>query len=38
VLGSLADSRPFPARADRSVADWDSRAEAMLGILARIKR
>ena len=38
VSDSLAESRPFPAGSDRSVADWDTRASAMLGILARMGR
>jgi len=38
VLAALASSRPFPAGADREVADWDDRAIAMLGILERMNR
>lgn len=38
VLRAFARARAFPAGADRAVADWDERADAMLGILRRMVR
>ena len=38
VTAALGDAQPFPAGADRDVADWNDRADAMLGILARMVR
>lgn len=37
VRGAVAASRPFPAGADRDVADWSDRVEAMQEVLARLR-
>ncbi|SFR90989.1 Glycosyltransferase involved in cell wall bisynthesis [Microbacterium sp. cf046] len=38
VIAALRAAKPFPAGADRAVADWNDRADAMLGILASMAR